>query len=39
MKCSIAADSLLQPETIGLPGGITPGTVHLSAGLCIFGSV
>ena len=24
MKCSTAADSLLQPETIGLPGGRMP---------------
>ena len=33
MKCSTFADSLLQPDTMGLPGGITPGTVHLSVHL------
>ena len=39
MNFSTAADSLLQLDTMGRPGGRMFGIVHLSLGLYILGSV
>ena len=39
MNCSLEADSLLQPETMGLPGGIKWGIVQSFVFLWIFGKM